>query len=145
MEEKDMNSPGEKSSPDDGWKESCDLPNEGKSQEDQQTMEEEDMTSSGEKISPDDGWQESCNLPNEEKSQEDQQTMEEEDMTSPGEKSSPDDGWQKSCDLPCPLFGKGKCEGKIDSGRQVEIHRKYKIKTYKLALVKTWGLRITAK
>ena len=43
----------------------CYLPNEGKSQKDQQTLEEEEMTSSGEKSSSDEGWQDSCDLPHE--------------------------------------------------------------------------------
>ena len=59
MKEEERTSYGGKSSQDDGWQESCDLPKEGKSQIDQQSMKEEDMTSSCGKSSPDDGWQES--------------------------------------------------------------------------------------
>ena len=51
-----MTSSGGKSSPDDGWQESCDLTKEGKSQVDQQSMKEKDMTSSGGKSSPHESW-----------------------------------------------------------------------------------------
>ena len=91
---------GEKSSQDDGWQESCNLPRVWRSKEKLINFKEDRKPCPVEKSSRDDSWLESCNLPRGWRSNKKLLNFKEDRETPHVEKPSQDDGWQEIWEPP---------------------------------------------